>query len=649
MATQTTLFAESLSLHSAVIQRRKDFDALFEGFTRMRAVSYVVSPGVVVEWMDKGYQSVEVVVGENLADSYRQDLSQKGPEAVETMAGHVERGALQLWIPAKTLHTKLYILDRPGTTRLVQTSANFTETARQASRQTNYAWYTDLPPENPWVKQVIQDYERHKEGCSLFLGDLVDLFKERQETPRRDLVEIWLRGAVTADVDAEAQKTLQVLSGEALNALPESEEKVFLQKLPEAPAARRQVERALAPLQPVVSGNEIKVNLPLFLKHVRETQGVPLMRADMERGEVRLGIGGRVAVLGARPEDAEGLNRDLEHLETYFQTVDLGQAPDPLSAKTHMMEALLALFSAPFAHEFMKLKRRRFGPIDPRGPRFLYIYGPSQNGKSTFLRFVLKLLAGEIIEPLNGGEFTKRKINGAMAYGTCFPLVFDDVLVSQKMGVFEEVLKSYWEAWWREETVFPQMVISSNTYSLREWAKSRVRKLDFDVHFVPTTAGKETLARLFRAENNLFSRFAPLYLKQVADPATLTEDELYPARLVLRDLYARADRPLPDYFSRESIEKKFDPGRQSWKDLLGRMVKARLEWEKDRVSAHFAEDLQYHEIKEYENALPQLIKFRRRGKSLVIENPADFRRWLEGDAKSPWWRRLLGFTSPKGP
>ncbi|MFC2032827.1 hypothetical protein ACFLUS_05710, partial [Chloroflexota bacterium] len=71
---------------------------------------------------------------------------------------------------------------------------------------------------------------------------------------------------------------------------------------------------------------------------------------------------------------------------------------NPLAAKMSMFEALLYIFFTPFAHEYMKAKRARYGLIDTRGPRFLYIYGPTQNGKTTFLSFSLRLITGRIME-----------------------------------------------------------------------------------------------------------------------------------------------------------------------------------------------------------------------------------------------------------
>ena len=128
-----------------------------------------------------------------------------------------------------------------------------------------------------------------------------------------------------------------------------------------------------------------------------------------------------------RPTDREQVRKALEHIEKYFATVDWGQSRDPRFAKESMFEALLYFLSAPFAHEHMQIRRQHYALIDQRGPQALYIVGPSQNGKSTFVRFALQLLSGKHVNPLDGGQFTKTRVRSASALGTVFPLVFDDV------------------------------------------------------------------------------------------------------------------------------------------------------------------------------------------------------------------------------
>jgi len=305
----------------------------------------------------------------------------------------------------------------------------------------------------------------------------------------------------------------------------------------------------------------------------------------------------------------------------------MAESSDPVATKASIFEALLYVFFTPFAHEYMKAKRARYGLVDTRGPRFLYIYGPSQNGKTTFLRFALRLVSGRMMEALSRQDFTKTRIQNTLLTGTAFPLAFDDVDPSRTPGI-EDVFKSYWERWWRDQYVSPQIVISSNTPRLKEWAKSRVKRIDFDVHFVPTESSKERLAELFARENPIFKWFSCLYLDRLDADGLPSDDELQTARLVMQDLYRRASRALPAFFPDEPIEKLYDPGRKDWQDLLHGLRKATAENEGKRKLITFTKDMQHWEINDYQSYLPQTVKHHRRGNTIIVENPKEFDKWL---------------------
>lgn len=447
---QADLFAGLSPLQTQVITRRKDFEELFDGFDRMRAISYVISPALLLEFFDKrGYIELEVVVGENLSEVYRNDLERKGVEVTDQLAELVEKGALRIFVPTRTIHTKLYILERPDIVRVIQTSANLTATAQEAKRQINYAWYLDIPSGNPLLDQLMQDYESHLRGCTLFMEDLKNLLKQRQDTDRKQLIEAWLKGAASEEQDVEIRGIFHDLSASLVEAADSKEERVTVLQLPESELARKRIERHLAPLKPVFAGqNQVHVNNSAFIRYVYETHRVPLLILSREHQELLLGLDTPMAILTEAPSDPTLVDQSLELVEAYLHTVDSGESANPLSAKTSMFEALLYIFFTPFANEYMRAKRARYGLIDTRGPRFLYIYGPSQNGKTTFLRFALKLLTGRIIEPLSRQDFTKTRITSAVLTETAFPLVFDDVDPSRTSGI-EEVFKSYWKAYWR--------------------------------------------------------------------------------------------------------------------------------------------------------------------------------------------------------
>lgn len=192
-ASQADLFSSASPLRTQVITRRKDFDGLFDGFNKMRAVSYVTSVDLLLEFYDKrGYSDLEIVVGENLSESYKQELEQRNSEVAERLAGLVEKGFLRVFVPSHTIHTKLYVLERGDLTRVIQTSANLTATAQEARRQTNYGWYVDLLSGHPLLPELVKDYESHLHGCTLFMGDLKELLEKNDERDRNQIVYFYL-------------------------------------------------------------------------------------------------------------------------------------------------------------------------------------------------------------------------------------------------------------------------------------------------------------------------------------------------------------------------------------------------------------------------------------------------------------------------
>lgn len=291
----------------------------------------------------------------------------------------------------------------------------------------------------------------------------------------------------------------------------------------------------------------------------------------------------------------------------------------------------------------MRVRRRAYALVDSRGPQVLYIFGHAQNGKSTFVRFALRLLTGRHILPVPGARFTKTRIQGAAALGSAFPLVFDDVDLSNKGRAFEEVLKSYWEVWWREECVAPQFILTGNAENLKEWAKSRLKRIDFDVQFAPDEEHKRKLNLILEADNPIFKWFAFVYMDHLQRGASPGEDELSIARAAMKDLYCQAGRPLPSFFPEGPVEQLYNPGRRAWHDVLYRLRKASLTRDGDQLHVDFKDDMQHPEVRAYAGHLPQTVKHKVKGKTIVIESPREFDEWLGsrgGRTESPL-RRLI--------
>jgi hypothetical protein len=642
---QSSLWQEGFEreIRTVVISQRRDFDQLFEGFTSLRAISYVSSATILIDFLNRrGFEAVELLVGETISSKQiKDDLSKEEPSIIEKLAEEVERGRLKILVPKRTVHSKFYILNSGDQYRLIVTSANLTESARQASRQINYAWYLDISKGNPMLQRAERDYRKQCEGASLFMGDLLDLLMKRKDLPPKEIISIWLSGEGIEDRESEEARTLiQGMVSEVFAHPGQEEQSLIRINLPAASGARRKVAKMLAPMGIEERGPEARTSPAKVIRYVEEAHGVPLMRVDMNRGELWMGFRGAIKRVDKPLGSPEEVDVGLRRIEEYIDTVDMGQCRDPLYAKICMYEALLYLMSSPFSNELMRERRRRYGIVNRRGPRFLFIYGPAQNGKTTFLRYGLLLITGSLIDPLEPTRFTKQHIRSVQILGTSFPLMFDD-LTSTTTKTFEKIVKSFWEVDWNEEAIFPQIVFTSNSLNLRDWAKSRMKRVDFDVHFVPSTKTQERLARILEKPNPLFSWVSNLYLERIQGDDWLTDDELSITREIMKGLYRHANRSIPKFFPEIPLDELYDPNLRTWNDLI-RQRQVSFRREREQTLVVFSDDLEHEEIREHQAALPQTVKARRSGKTIAIENPEVFHAWLDGShGGMRWWQRLL--------
>lgn len=606
--------------HTCVIRRRGDFNKLFEGgFTRLQAISYTLSPATLFDLArDHSYERIEAVVGSEMTERFKEELAQQGIAGVETLLQLAESGRLRILVPKRTIHTKLYILRSGGHARIIITSANLSETARQAARQINYAWHCDVQEGEPFLETVLADYNKHLEECTLFMGDLMKLVEVQGD--RQEAIRQWL--ASPTQEEDPATESLQTAIGDSLLGALDGRPDVAL-ALPTTPTARKGMERVLGPMDVVAEGQAV-VRIDSALRNLEKIHRLPHIL--IREGEVVMATGTDVERRSEPPMSPVEVNAALENLEAYCDTVELGQAGKPEAVKAAMLESILYVMTSPFFHHYMTAYRRKYGSVNQRGPRILYLYGQSHNGKSTLLRYALKLLAGRQVQPLTGKDFKKTSIDNGRRLGTLFPLAFDDVTRLTDPSI-EQVLKSYWEVWWQPNRPCPQILLTSNNPRLKEWANTRVKRIDLHVHFPPDAQQRDHLAKIFDFENHLFKWFSYQYL-DTWNGQVDQEDELGHGRQTLLGLYEYAGRPVPPYFPRQPFEKLHDPAKEQWRDLLQGIKKARLSRLRHRLRVDFEKDLQAYEVNSYTSVLPAFVNYDKAGHTVIVENPKEFLAWL---------------------
>lgn len=622
----------------------RTFRKQFGDARRLKAATYCDSPSLLLEFFDEhDLESMEVLVGD-IAD-YRERLVGQ-PDTADRLERLKRDGVLKIYTcPTWDVHSKLYLIEPDDESiRIIIGSANLTKNAW--GNQTNCAVVFEVPQDSPIHKQAEGIYNDHIEDYGdLFLDDLTKKLEEADD--REETINLYVEGRITTgdelgEIHGQLNEKLDTVADEVN--LKVGEEDVDDDILTDLDAEERReltqinlsvqgfdekvidtLESGLSEYDATFSGDRLSVSTPQYGRYMQEQHKLPKLWLTDDTDAVRFQPPESVPLeLTAEPESTGELNQALAGIERYFQTVDeYGDYDDPTEVKAHMYEALLYFFWAPFINRRAAFYRQHGLDLDKNLP-YLYIYGESNSGKGTFCEFAVSLLSYNFATgTIDADAVGKRELRSMRSYGSSFPAVIDDITSSQ-LSNLNETLRNFWSEWDGSRT-YPAFIFISNDNKPASWFRNRAKILHFDVLFTEGRAGASEANAVIEEENPLFAWFANEYLQREPDEA-LPDDVLHETREVFRDLYARADRSLPEYFPEAKAERVYDVGKKRWQRAYETDCFELNEEEEDLV-ATFTEDMKY-QVHSYYRDLPSDIRASRRGRSIVIRNPERFEEWL---------------------
>ena len=635
------MFPESICLKNI-----RSWKKLFGGFNVLRGVTYVTSPSYLLSlFSDYDFEKVDLVVGHGLMDGYKKKLEGEDT-TISQLYEHVCDHSLGLYGTDAAIHTKLYILINDEKTRIITGSPNLSYTA-QGSRQREYVWYYDIPHGDDvgytFRRRIENDLNSHKEEADLvkFMEDLQNM-RANSENDEIEDFRFWSRTKTDAGSQA-LRSILREAQGMAFKDDDEIEESFII----DIPKVVKQTDRKFLSTN---YGATINNGQATFSRNkvLNESTnlGVPLMKIDEFSGQVIIGVGGRKIQL---PNDIsqEQINRGLADIEDYISLVDRAFCHHPDAVKMTMFETILFTMAAPFANQWLKQKRRRAGLSNKRGPRHLVIFGEGHNGKTTFGRFQNHLLCGIPIEPVNGKTYTKKTwdslFNHITTAGTPYPVIIDDIkktCFTSARGSLETSIKTYFENDWKPEFTYPMMIFNTNHDRIDEWAKTRVRRLDFLVKFKQSEKEQMVINDILQRPNHVFSVFAKLYVEELIKEPEFRNDELHIARSVMSQIYDIAERELPEYFPHKPPEEVYDMDalycvdRERYRIFKESKVKGALRLEFNA----------WPSIHNFRSRLPASVSSIVDDKVLIIQNPDEYRKFMNrgrDGSKSGFVNRLF--------
>jgi hypothetical protein len=287
--------------------------------------------------------------------------------------------------------------------------------------------------------------------------------------------------------------------------------------------------------------------------------------------------------------------------------------------------------AAPFVNLLHKEKMKVTQRVDRRGPRHLLIYGQGHNGKTALGRYLNYLLTSKLIEPISAKQWNKKNWEGlftnAQTAGTSFPIIIDDIkdnCFSGKRATLEGMVKSHWEEDWTSGSEFPVLIMNTNHEDLPDWAKTRIKRLVFNVKFSGGPSDTKLLNELMSRENMVFAAFSKAYLSQLSKGFEYDDDELKLTRIVMRNLYHRVGRELPSFFPKKSPELVYDMDAISCYDKrrFGLFEERKI---KGGVKLKFTS---FKSLNSFKAKLPPEINFETDDKTLIITNRDQYRKFM---------------------
>lgn len=631
------------------LNRKSKWESLFNGFYKLRGVTYVTSPSFLLDLYSKyDFDEVELVIGHGYMDGYKKELEGKESE-INSLFSRVSDQTLKVYGTKATIHSKMYILTNEEITRIIVGSPNLSYNA-EGGRQREYAWYIDLHIDDhdalPFLQKINNDYQKHLEESDIvrFMEDLQDLRKNSENERKVDFL-IWSGASEEEDGRKLIRGIVKDVESVAFREDPNAED-LFRIRIPQS--AKKEEKKLLTQrLDARIQNGIATISRTHFLDEISNL-GMPRMKIDGQ-GEVTLGLGGRKIILPSDVSPKE-LDRSLSDIEAYVELVDKATCFHKDAVKMNMMEAILYTMAAPFSNEWMRQKRKVRSLTDRTGPKHLVIYGAAGNGKTTFGRFQNHILSTEPMEPLDGKNYKKpdwdNLFDHVMTQGSPYPVVIDDIKSScftQQAGNLEGRIKAYFENDWSSDRTYPMMIFNTNHDNMADWAERRVRKLDFSLRFKGNESEQSEVERILTTENYVFPVFAKFYSRKLSEGIQYSSDELKLAREAFLEVYHYAERDLPGFFPFEEPEKVYDMNAIYCNEIesYGSFTEESIRTPRGKVLKLKFESNRYGKnktLETYQSRLPPEVSTQVESTTLIIKNPEEYRKFMQaGKQKRKRW------------
>ena len=437
-----------------------NWEELFDGFDRLYAITFSSGIEFVNKVINKfSYAEVvfgcEKIIANDIAAimSVQIDSVQRlaKSKSAGNLANRLDDGSLQLYVSRDTKsHEKIFILESADhkRVRVITGSANMSASAFCGIQRENIVCFDDEAAFSHY--KVL--FETFKETCSDNVSYKAVVNTMNQEDYLKENIK-----EVPVFQSIEKQKLVFLEQAQ-----PEDEVEY------EIVADVKKMQELVKPIMPKmpVQANRIVVAaepMRVFGKRYTEVRRVaaeavkqlPKLHIDYDAGTMTFNDEN----IDLNPNLSE-VAKNIKSIQKFFLGMDYFYG-DVEQAKKDYFKYMTWYLATPFM-AYLRYFASRNNYDTKLFPMYGVIYGDSNGGKTTFIKFLVKLMCGETVKMNTTEDFTATRIDGLKRVCEGLPLNIDDLAKTQFQNHSERVIKN--DEWGISDRLvnYPAVSITSN-------------------------------------------------------------------------------------------------------------------------------------------------------------------------------------------
>ena len=647
-------------VHAAFVKERKfDWD-LFQGYDRLRVLTYSSSINTIVRILDEhSYSYFECVFGcEHTLRDMKTILAFQQVVVGDTRAAimglkderqlhileRVHAGQARFRVLRKSIaHAKLYLLSGPGErNRVIIGSANLSERAFSGKQPETLVVFDD--DEAAW-----EHYNRMFDTIRGEASDEIPLPQEK---------------ITTAEIEVSETPVISDISGTLVIEAPAPDESHV-----SVPVQIERIEKVAAVLESRISAalppirNGIQKITPEIKKMISR---IHLVKSVEEANNSYLSINreNRKAVLSGEYFPLEwnddSVKTDAELLLAYFKNFEEAFEGDVPRLQRDYFTLMSWMYFSPFLCDLRSLASLKGSDVI-RYPSFAIVYGMSGCGKTKLVETLMESMFYSALA-VDKGSFTKTKLRALQHGYRRLPVVFDDISRNAFTRNGVDMVKNEFHPGVSE---YPGFILSMNSNEPQSFPDEVSRRcmMIYTVTGLPTY--NEELRQRFderikeireRLTGHLYRRYLVEVMDRLDDDQ-LPDDWLVISSEILSHIFSDAvSNPAPHWCRSitwvEYAEKRYDRVRSRLIHLLRQSARAKNEnsvangWiiEEDKIIVRESRDAFGRTGFSWEDVPSTLIDQEASTPGRIVLNLPQLEKFIGKRLKpaGAWWKRPFG-------